>query len=472
MHTQLTKIVATIGPASNSIERIRALANAGVSVFRMNFSHGDYQTHQNTYNNIRNVAKENNTYYSILADMQGPKLRVADFKEGKVQLKTGQSFNLDMKDELGDETRVSLFHPEIYSAVKKGMTLLLNDGLIRLKVKSVTENCIKTTVLVGGELSNHKGVNVPDVVLPISALTKKDKKDLDFALELGVDWICLSFVQKPDDVTQARSIIKNKAGIIVKIEKPTALNHLNEIIDLSDAVMVARGDLGVECPLETVPALQRNIILACREKGKPVIVATQMLESMIKSPTPTRAEVSDVSTAVYEGADCVMLSAETAVGEYPIEAVEMMHKIIMSTQKDDAYQAYLDASSQTTNDKTISSAITSSMRQMVKSLEHPDCVITFSISGKTALRAAKERLGIPTLNITVSEKVANQMALVWGVRSIVTDSLRELILAPAIALKIAKETNMAKVGNEVIISAGIPFGTKGSTNIIHIAKVE
>ncbi|MBR6729910.1 MAG: pyruvate kinase [Alphaproteobacteria bacterium] len=472
MHTQLTKIVATIGPATSSIERIRALAKAGVSVFRMNFSHGDYQTHQNTYNAIRSVAKENHTYYSILADMQGPKLRVSDFKEGKVTLKTGKSFTLDMKKELGDETRVGLFHPEIYKAVQKGMILLLNDGLIRLKIKSVTDDCIETSVLVGGELSNHKGVNVPDVALPIAALTAKDKKDLDFALNLGVDWICLSFVQKPEDVVQARSIIKNRAGIIVKIEKPAALNHLDEIIDLTDAVMVARGDLGVECPLETVPALQRNIVLACREKGKPVIVATQMLESMIKSPSPTRAEVSDVSTAVYEGADCVMLSAETAVGEYPIEAVKMMHKIIMSTQKDDAYHAYLEASAQPSNDKSISSAITSSMRQMVKSLKHPDCVITFSVSGKTALRAAKERLGIPILNLTVSEKVANQMALVWGVRSIVTDSLKELIMAPSFALKIAKETKMAKVGDEVIISAGIPFGTQGSTNVIHITKVE
>lgn len=472
MHTQLTKIVATIGPASNSSEVIKKLAEAGVSVFRMNFSHGDYQTHEKTYQTIRSIAKENNTHYSILADMQGPKLRVGDFKEGKVILTEGKSFTLDMKDELGDEKRVSLMHPEVYDVLKKGMILLLNDGQIRLKVKSFGADYINTTVLVGGELSNHKGVNVPDVALPISALTEKDKKDLDFALKLGVDWICLSFVQKPKDVEMARQIIGDRAGIIVKIEKPTALHHLDKIIDLTDAIMVARGDLGVECPLETVPSLQRNIILACREKGKPVIVATQMLESMINSPTPTRAEVSDVSTAVYEGADCVMLSAETAVGKYPIAAVEMMHKIIMSTQEDDAYQAYLDASSQMPNDKEISSAITSSMRQMVKSLAHPDCIITFSVSGKTALRAAKERLGIPILNLTINEKVANQMALVWGVRSIVIGSLKEVMLAPAYALKIAKEAGMARIGDEVIISAGVPFGTQGSTNIIHIAKVE
>lgn len=472
MHTQLTKIVATIGPATSSVEKIRELANAGVSVFRLNFSHGDYQTHKDNYNAIRKIARENKTHYSILADMQGPKLRVGDFENGKVTLKEGQTFTLDMDSKLGNQKRVSLLHPEIYDVVKKGMILLLNDGQIRLKVTSFDSSSIKTSVLVGGELSNHKGVNVPDVALPISALTKKDRKDLDFALKLGVDWICLSFVQQPKDVKDARKIISNKAGIIVKIEKPTALKHLDEIISLTDAVMVARGDLGVECPLETVPTLQRNIVAACREQAKPVIVATQMLESMIKSPTPTRAEVSDVATAVYEGADCVMLSAETAVGNHPIEAVQMMHKIIMSTQKDETYQIYLDASAQMPKDQKISSAITSSMRQMVKSLAHPDCIITFSVSGKTALRAAKERLGIPILNLTADERVANQMALVWGVTSIVTGSLKELMRAPDYALKLAKQTGMAKVGNEVIISAGVPFGTEGSTNIIHIAKVK
>lgn len=472
MQVQMTKIVATLGPATSSIEKIQALANAGVNAFRFNFSHGDYKTHESNFKAIRKIARKNKTHYSILADLQGPKLRVGDFENGKVFLNEGQSFQMDMDPTLGDKNRVSLMHKEVYAVLKKGMILLLNDGQIKLKVTNFGPDYVKTTVLVGGELSNHKGLNVPDVALPISALTKKDKKDLSFALELGVDWVCLSFVQKPEDVILAKKLVQDKANIIVKIEKPTALDHLDEIITLADGVMVARGDLGVECPLEDVPALQRQIVSKCREKAKPVIVATQMLESMIKSPVPTRAEVSDVATAIYEGADGIMLSAETAVGDYPIEAVEMMHKIINSTQKDEGYATYLAASSLPPDNKAISTAITSSMRQMVNVLEHPDCIITFSVSGKTALRASRERLLIPILNLTTSEQVANKMALVWGVTSIVTSSLKELMRAPSFALKIAKKAGFANVGDEVIISAGIPFGTKGSTNIIHIAKVD
>ena len=472
MNIQMTKIIATLGPTTSSLDTIRNLANAGVNAFRLNFSHGDYQTHKNNFTAIRKVARENKTHYSILADLQGPKLRIGDFKDGSIHLKEGNAFRLDMKNKLGDIKRVSLMHPEIYQVLTPGMVLLLNDGQIKLQVTEYGSDFVDTIVLVGGELSNHKGVNVPDVALPISALTEKDKKDLDFALKMGVDWVCLSFVQQPEDVKLAQQIISNQAGVIVKIEKPTALNHLDEIIDLTDAVMVARGDLGVECPLETVPTLQRNIILKCRQKGKPVIVATQMLESMIKAPVPTRAEVSDVATAVYEGADCIMLSAETAIGSYPIEAVSMMKRIIMSTQKDESYSTHLESSALPTDDKAISTAITSSMRQMVKALEHPDCIITFSASGKTAQRASKERLLIPILNLTASEKVANKMALVWGVNSIVTGSLKELMRVPDYALKIAKKEGYTNTGDEVIISAGIPFGTEGSTNIIHIAKVK
>ena len=472
MSVQMTKIVATLGPSTSSLDKIRALAGAGVNAFRFNFSHGDHKTHEDNFKYVRKVARENKTHYSILADLQGPKLRVGDFENGKVLLEEGQSFRLDMSPTLGNEKRVSLMHEEVYAVLKKNMILLLNDGQIKLQVKKFGSNYVETTVVIGGELSNHKGLNVPDVVLPISALTKKDKKDLDFALKLGVDWICLSFVQKPDDVKLAKKIIQDKAGIIVKIEKPTALEHLDEIVTLTDAIMVARGDLGVECPLEDVPTLQRQIISKCRERAKPVIVATQMLESMIKSPVPTRAEVSDVATAVYEGADGIMLSAETAVGDYPVEAVNMMHRIIKATQTDEAYASYLAASSTPPDNKAISTAITSSMRQMVNVLEHPDCIITFSVSGKTALRASRERLLIPILNLTSSEHIANKMALVWGVTSVVTGSLKELMRAPSFALKLAKQEGFARTGDEVIISAGIPFGTEGSTNIIHIAKVD
>ena len=267
MDRPLTKIVATLGPSSSGKENIRALAAAGVSVFRLNFSHGTHETHQENLTFIREIAKENHTHYSILADMQGPKLRVGVFQNKSVTLVNGQSFRMDMSDAAGDETRVSLMHPEIYAVLKEGMILLLNDGQIQLSVKDFGQDYVNTTVLVGGVLSDHKGVNVPDVVLPINALTSKDIIDLNFALEMGADWICLSFVQQPDDVRLARKIVQDKAGIIVKIEKPAALKHIDEIIGLCDGIMVARGDLGVECPLESVPGIQRQLVEKCRIVG-------------------------------------------------------------------------------------------------------------------------------------------------------------------------------------------------------------
>ncbi len=465
-----TKIVATLGPASSGKEKIKALAGAGVNVFRMNFSHGDYETHASNLKAIRELAREQGTHFSILADLQGPKLRVGNFKDGKVLLREGASFRLDMAQLPGDETRVSLMHPEIYTVLHPGMILLLNDGQIQLRVQDFGSDYVNTNVVVGGMLSDHKGVNVPDVVLPISALTEKDRRDLDFALSIGADWICLSFVQKPEDVTLARKLIGDKAGIIVKIEKPSALNYLDDIIDLADGVMVARGDLGVECPIESVPSLQRKIVEKCRLAGKPVIVATQMLESMISSPVPTRAEVSDVATAVYEGADAVMLSAETAVGSYAVQAVVMMKRIISKVQQDAYFKHAMDQYSMPP-DKTIASAITSSMVQMIKVLENPACVVTYSVSGKTTLRASRERPMIPILGMTTDEKIANRLALAWGVRSVVVPALRDMVEVTPVAVSAAKETNLAKEGDELIITAGIPFAKKGNTNILHVATV-
>lgn len=467
MKLPMTKIVATIGPATSGKERIRELAHAGVNAFRLNFSHGDYQTHKMNYDAIREIALENKTHYSILADLQGPKLRIGNFKNNQITLKINQKFHLDMRDEPGDETRVSLMHPEIFKVLKKKMILLLNDGQIQLSVDNFGKNFIDTTVLVGGILSNHKGVNLPGVVLPISSLTTKDVEDLKFALNMGVDWICLSFVQKPEDVKMARKLIKEKSSIIVKIEKPAALEHLDEIISLTDSIMVARGDLGVECPLESIPEIQHRIIEKCRAQGKPVIVATQMLENMISAPVPTRAEVSDVAIATFEGADAVMLSAETAVGNYPIQAVATMRRIIMTVQEDSYYKRAMEAFSMPP-DKTIASAITSSMKQMVKALENPTCIVTYSVSGKTTLRASRERSMIPILNLTIDEQVANKMALIWGVFSIVTKSLKDISAVIPIAIKTAKEMGFAKAGDEVIITAGIPFAKAGKTNIIHI----
>ncbi len=471
MDRPLTKIVATLGPASSGKENIRALAAAGVNVFRLNFSHGTHETHQENFTFIRETAKENQTHYSILADMQGPKLRVGVFKNKSVTLVNGQSFRMDMSDAAGDEKRVSLPHPEIYAVLKEGMILLLNDGQIQLSVKDFGKDYVNTTVLVGGELSDHKGVNVPDVILPINALTPKDIIDLNFALEMGADWICLSFVQQPDDVRQARKIVQDKAGIIVKIEKPAALKHIDEIIDLCDGIMVARGDLGVECPLESVPGIQRKLVEKCRLQGKPVIVATQMLESMIQAPVPTRAEVSDVATAVFEGADAVMLSAETAAGRYPVQAVQMMRRIIMTVQKDPIYRHAMESFSMPP-DKTIASAITSAMKQLVKVLGRPALIVTYSVSGKTTMRAARERVLVPILNLTIEEKVANKLALIWGVCSVLTKQLQDMSQVTPIAIQEAVRMGYAKTNDELVITAGIPFAKQGNTNILHVAKVE
>ena len=468
MKPVFTKIVATLGPATSKSDTINALMKAGANVFRLNFSHGTRSDQKKRFDTIRQLAKKNKSHFSIIADMQGPKLRVGTFENGKVLLKEGQLFQLDMASEKGNSERVCLPHPEIYQVVKKEDELLLNDGQIRLQIQKVEKNKIQTKVIVGGTLSDHKGVNLPNVTLPISALTEKDKEDLKFALKLGVDWICLSFVQKPEDVVLARSLIKNKAGIIVKIEKPSAVSYLNEIVDLADGIMVARGDLGVECPIEQVPGMQRKIIDSCRHAGKPVIVATQMLESMIGSPSPTRAEVSDVATAVYEGADCVMLSAETAMGGYPVQAVQVMRRIIDQIQSDTYYKRAMAASS-LPPDKTVASAITAGMKNIIQVLDKPTCIATYSISGKTTLRAARERAPVPILGLTPDEKVADKMALVWGVIPFKTNKLSEMTEVSPVAVQIAKNLKLAKKNDEIIITAGIPFAKKGKTNIIHIA---
>lgn len=465
-----TKIIATLGPATSTKDAINELAHAGANLFRLNFSHGAKETHIQNVKYIRSIEKKLGKSLGIICDMQGPKLRVGEFKDGSVLLKAGQSFRLDMQKKLGDETRVCLPHKEIFKALKKGTYLLLNDGLIRLQVVDFGDNFAITTVISGGVLSNHKGVNVPGVTLPISALTKKDLEDLKTATELEADWIALSFVQRPEDLKNARKIIGEKASIITKIEKPSALNNLEEIVDLSDAVMVARGDLGVECPLEDLPSLQKHIVQICRAKGKPVIIATQMLESMIHNPTPTRAEVSDVATAVYDGVDCVMLSGETAVGEYPVLAVSMMKKIILHTEADTFYKKSMDVISMPP-DHAIASAITASIPTVSKVLNSVSCVVSYSMSGATTLRVARARTGIPILNLTCDEKVMRRLTLVWGVHSAKTKLIKNLHDVIPVARQVAQKILSAKKGQEVIITAGMPLAEKGNTNVLHIATI-
>ena len=467
----LTKIIATLGPASSSPEMIDKLAKAGVNVFRLNFSHGTLAEHLAQIKAIRTQSQKDRTHYTILADMQGPKLRVGHFKDGEIILRSGEQFILDTNEKSGDEKRVYLPHPEIFKVIKPKMNLLLNDGKIVLNVIKATPKAIQTKVIVGGGLSDHKGVNVPDVVLPISALTTKDKKDLAFALKAGVDWVCLSFVQTASDIRLARKLIKGKAAILAKIEKPSAVQNINEIVKEADAVMVARGDLGVECPVESVPALQRKIITVCRLAGKPVVVATQMLESMIEAPVPTRAEVSDIANAVYMGADAVMLSAETAMGKYPVKAVETMRRVILQTQFDPDYPNQL-ATLKLPLDCTIPCAITSSMRRMIHSLDKPACIATCSMSGRTTLRVARERALVPILAMTTDEKVVNRLGLVWGVVPVLCEKLKEMGQIAPMASKIAKAKGLAHKKEQIIITAGVPFGYKGSTNLLYIISVE
>src|SRR5579863_4613839 len=405
------KIVATLGPASAGVERIRALFDAGVDVFRLNFSHGTHEDHHARFVEIRQIEADTGRPIGILADMQGPKLRVGNFAHGQAELVAGARFRFDLDPSPGDATRAPLPHPEVFGAVAPGTELLLDDGKLRLKITDCGADFADTEILVGGMLSDHKGVNVPNVVLPISAVTEKDRADLSFALGHGADWIALSFVQRPEDVAEARKLIGNAAGLMVKLEKPSAIRRLDEIIDLSDALMVARGDLGVEMPPEDVPSVQKQVIHACRVAGKPVIVATQMLESMINAPTPTRAEASDVATAVYEGADAVMLSAETAVGEYPIEAVTIMDRIAQRVQADPLYFPSLQTVME--HEHTDPDAISAAACQVAATVGAAG-IVSFTSSGATALRAARERPGVPILVMTPHIATARRMALLWG----------------------------------------------------------
>lgn len=466
-----TKILATLGPASNSEEKIEALIDAGVDGFRLNFSHGTQDEHKDTYETIRRVAKKKNAHTTIVADLQGPKLRIGMFKDGKVLLQKGQKFTLDMKKDLGDENRVTLPHKEIFEALKVGDTLLVNDGNIILNVLKCNKESAVTEVVVGGFISGHKGVNLPNSSLNISPLTPKDLSDLDFALKLGVDCVCLSFVQRVSDVKEARKIIGKKAWIISKLEKPQVLDELDAIIKASDMVMVARGDLGVECPIVTVPVLQKRIEAKCRQYGKPVIVATQMLESMISAPIPTRAEVSDVATAVYDGCDVVMLSAETAAGNYPVETVKTMRGVIEQVEADPKYFESVNRFCEMACYNDESHAITHAASEVVRTMNKVACIATFSVSGATTLLMAQERPILPIMSINPSEEIARRLNLVWGVKTFIDKKVFESFdNIETVSRGFARISGLAKTGEHIVVTAGYPFGRVGITNVLHIVK--
>ncbi|MDR3435333.1 pyruvate kinase [Telmatospirillum sp.] len=468
------KIIATLGPASSTPELIEGLFNAGADVFRFNFSHGTHADHQARYEIVRAVEKKVGRPIAVLADLQGPKLRVGNFEGDKVQLKTGATFRLDLDPTLGTEKRAPLLHPEVFAALAVGTDLLLDDGKLRLRVVKFGADFAETKVITGGELSNHKGLNVPNVVLPISALTEKDIADLEFAVAMGADWIALSFVQRPEDVENARKLVSGRVGnrvrILSKLEKPSAIDHLEAVIHLSDAVMVARGDLGVECPPETVPILQKRIIRCCRKAGKPVVVATQMLDSMIHAPAPTRAEASDVATAVYDGADCLMLSAESASGDFPIDSVVMMNRIITQVESDEQYRLNLVASRQDP-ESTNNDAISAAARQVAHTVAAP-AIVTYTTSGFTTMRAARERPDQPIISLTPDIEVARQLAIVWGAHSVVTERPRGFSEMVSKAQAIALRDGFAKAGDRIVITAGVPFGCQGNTNILRVASIE
>ncbi len=464
------KIVATLGPASSSPEMISALFAEGVDIFRLNFSHGTHEEHAERLDTIRRLERKTGRPIGIIADLQGPKLRVGTFPGGPVELRAGNRFRLELKRKTGDAEGARLPHPEIFAALEMGTDLLLNDGRIRLRILDCSEEWADTEVIAGGELSDRKGVNVPGVVLPISAITDKDRDDLRFALDQGVDWIALSFVQRPEDVAEARRLIAGRAAVLIKLEKPAAIQRLDELIDLSDAVMVARGDLGVEMPPEDVPSLQKQIVRVCRDAGKPVIVATQMLESMVNAFAPTRAEASDVATAVWDGADAVMLSAETAAGQYPREAVGMMNRIIRRTESDPYYRNLIsgDASRPEAN---AADAISAAARQVAHTVGAA-AIVTYTMSGATALRAARERPDVPILGLTSDMRTARRLALVWGVHSVHTGDVTSFSSMVQKARAIAHREHFAALGDKIVITAGVPFGTPGATNTLRIAWIE
>jgi pyruvate kinase len=464
-----TKIVATLGPASATKKQIRALIKAGVDVFRLNFSHGSHEDHQSRFETIRQLEEELDRPIAIMADLQGPKLRVGVFKSDEVELTAGASFVLDLEDAPGSNNRVQLPHQEIFDAAVVGMELLLDDGKIRLRVQNVAKNSIETKVITGGTLSNRKGVNVPGVALGLSALSEKDKIDLNFALQLGFDWIALSFVQRPADVAEARELINGRASVLIKLEKPAAIEHLDELVKLSDAVMVARGDLGVELPPEKVPGIQKKIVKLCRHWGKPVVVATQMLDSMVHAPAPTRAEASDVATAVYDSADAVMLSAETAAGEFPLESVDMMNRIILEVEGDEAHQILTDEKHEVP-EPTVSDAITLAARQVAQTVS-ASCIITYTTSGSTTLRAARERPSVPILCVTSSIATARRLAMAWGVHSVHIAEEERFSAVVRRALDVSKSQGFAESGDQIVITAGVPMGKPGSTNVLRIERV-
>jgi pyruvate kinase len=463
------KIVATVGPASATPDMLKALFLAGVDTFRLNFSHGSQQDHARVHAAIRALEQETKRPIGILMDLQGPKIRIGTFRDQKITVEAGETIRFVLSGSDGDRSAIPLPHPEIFAAVAPGHDLLVDDGRVRVRVTVLGGDFIEAKVIVGGAISNHKGVNLPGTVLDLSPLTPKDRADLEFGLRLGVDWVALSFVQKPSDVIEARSLIGARAGLMAKIEKPAALERIDDIIRMSDAIMVARGDLGVEIPHEDVPGRQKELVRACRLAVKPVIVATQMLDSMVAAPTPTRAEVSDVATAVYDGADAVMLSAESATGRYPREAVEMMDRIIKSTEQHKMYRSIVEAT-QPGEEQTPPHAVATAAADLASAI-HATAIVAYTSSGTTAARVARKRPSLPILAITPNPEVSRRLCLLWGAHSVLSEDVHSYEEMVERATAFTVEEEFARARDLLVVVAGIPFGQAGTTNNLRVVSV-
>jgi pyruvate kinase len=464
-----TKILATLGPASNTPEKMRQLFEAGVDVFRINMSHTDHGMLRQMVGNLRALSEQVGRPIGILCDLQGPKIRLGKLADGPRMLKEGERVKLVLGETSEQPQDIPIPHPEIFQAIKQKHALLIDDGKVRLRLLRKADTFAEAIVEVAGEIKDRKGVNMPDTLLPLSAMTPKDRADLDAALALGVDWIALSFVQRPEDVAELKKVVQGRAGVLAKIEKPKALTTLHGILELADALMVARGDLGVEMPLERVPGLQKQITRAARKAGKPVVVATQMLESMIQSPMPTRAEVSDVATAVFDGADAVMLSAESASGSFPVEAVETMDRIARSVEDDELYHSLIE-SQRGPPEKTTPDAIMAAVHEVTETID-ARAIVCWTKSGITAMRAARERSAAPIIAPTPSVETARRLTLVWGTHSVTTEDIRDFDDMVKRASHIARQEGFAQAGERIVITAGVPLGTTGATNMLRVAFV-
>ncbi len=465
------KIVATLGPASNDYDMIKKLHLAGADVFRLNMSHGDHSEIQARHDIIRQIEAELDSPIAILADLQGPKLRVGTFaNDDGEDLVVGAKFRMDLDTTPGDATRVCLPHKEIFQALEPGATLLVNDGKIRMTVDACGPDFADCTVTAGGTISNRKGVNVPDVVLPLKALSDKDRADLEFVCSLGVDWLALSFVQRPEDIYEARALANGRAAVLAKIEKPAAVEAFDDILKVSDGIMVARGDLGVELPVQAVPPIQKQLVRKCRAAAKPVIVATQMLESMIESPMPTRAEVSDVATAIYEGTDAIMLSAESAAGDFPIEAVTTMNNVAVEVEADPTYRNIIDASRRVER-TSVADGIVAASREISEATEIA-AIASFTFSGTTAALVARERPSVPIIALTSNEVTARRMCLTWGTNCVMTGPVERFKGAVVAAVRAAVRQGFATSRDQIVVTAGVPFNQAGTTNILRVAPCE